>query len=179
MCDEYTRESVALKLDGSITSEDVIDSLHEPFAMRGVPGHIRGNNGPDFIAQPLRRGLRQASVPTSCIQLGSPLENGYAKSFHGRLRNEFLGKRAPPHRFRGVGGGDKGPISPRGDAPPHPLDRFGISPGARLLLATDPDRLRVRLLADVGPQRVVVNLAPQKNSHLRSFIHAKCTCRLG
>ena len=49
--DEYTRESLALKTDRSITSEDVIDSLAELFAMRGVPKHIRSDNGPEFVAK--------------------------------------------------------------------------------------------------------------------------------
>ncbi len=49
--DEYTRECLALKVDRSITSEDVIDTLAELFAMRGVPKCIRSDNGPEFIAQ--------------------------------------------------------------------------------------------------------------------------------
>ena len=48
--DEHTRECLALKVDRSITSEDVIDSLAELFAMRGVPRHIRSDNGAEFNA---------------------------------------------------------------------------------------------------------------------------------
>jgi transposase InsO family protein len=48
--DEYTRECLALKVDRGITSEDVINTLAELFAMRGVPRHIRSDNGPEFIA---------------------------------------------------------------------------------------------------------------------------------
>jgi len=53
--DEHTRECLALKVDRGITSEDVIDTLSELFATRGVPRHIRSDNGPEFIAQTLRR----------------------------------------------------------------------------------------------------------------------------
>jgi transposase InsO family protein len=88
--DEYTRESLALKVDRSITSEDVIDTLAELFAMRGVPGHIRSDNGPEFIAQAIRRWLEQVEVETMYIEPGAPWENGYAESFHSRLRDEFL-----------------------------------------------------------------------------------------
>jgi transposase InsO family protein len=88
--DEYTRESLALKVDRSITSEDVIDTLAELFAMRGVPGHIRSDNGPEFIAQAIRRWLEQLEVETLYIEPGAPWENGYAESFHSRLRDEFL-----------------------------------------------------------------------------------------
>ena len=88
--DESTRESLALKVDRSITSEDVIDTLAELFAMRGVPGQIRSDNGPEFIAQAIRRWLEQLEVETLYIEPGAPWENGYAESFHSRLRDEFL-----------------------------------------------------------------------------------------
>jgi len=88
--DEHTRECLALKVDRSITSEDVIDTLAELFAMRGVPKCIRSDNGPEFIAQAIRRWLDQVDVEALYIEPGSPWENGYAESFHSRLRDEFL-----------------------------------------------------------------------------------------
>lgn len=88
--DEYTRECLALKVARSITSEDVIDTLAELFAMRGVPRHIRSDNGPEFIAAAIRRWLGQAGVKALYVEPGSPWENGYAESFHSRLRDEFL-----------------------------------------------------------------------------------------
>ena len=62
--DEYTRECLALKVDRNITSEDVIDTLAELLAMRGVPLCIRSDNGPEFIARALREWLGQVSVKT-------------------------------------------------------------------------------------------------------------------
>jgi putative transposase len=88
--DEHTRECLALKVARSITSEDVIDTLAELFAMRGVPRHIRSDNGPEFVAQAIRRWLSQVGVEALYIEPGSPWENGYAESFHSRLRDEFL-----------------------------------------------------------------------------------------
>ena len=88
--DEYTRECLALKVDRGITSRDVIDTLAELFAMRGVPRYIRSDNGPEFIAQTLRHWLKLVGVGTLYIEPGSPWENGYAESFHGRFRDEFL-----------------------------------------------------------------------------------------
>jgi putative transposase len=88
--DEYTRECLALKVDRSITSEDVIDTLAELFAMRGVPKHIRSDNGPEFIATAIGRWTKQLGIETLYIAPGSPWENGYAESFHSRLRDEFL-----------------------------------------------------------------------------------------
>ena len=88
--DEYTRECLALKVARGITSEDVIDTLSELFAMRGVPKHIRSDNGPEFTAQALRRWLELVGVGTLSIEPGSPWENGYAESFPGRFRDGFL-----------------------------------------------------------------------------------------
>jgi len=88
--DEFTRECLALKVDRSITSEDVIDTLAELFAMRGVPKIIRSDNGPELTAHELRRWLEQLEVYASYIEPGSPWENGFAESFHSRFRDEFL-----------------------------------------------------------------------------------------
>jgi transposase InsO family protein len=88
--DEYTRECLCLKVDRSITSEDVIDTLAELFAMRGVPRHIRSDNGPEFIARVIQRWTKQLEIETLYVEPGSPWENGFAESFHSRLRDEFL-----------------------------------------------------------------------------------------
>ena len=90
MEDEFTRESLALKVDRSITSEDVIDTLAELLAMRGVPNHIRSDNGPEFIAHAIGRWLQHVGVTTLYIEPGAPWENGYAESFNSRLRDELL-----------------------------------------------------------------------------------------
>jgi transposase InsO family protein len=88
--DEFTRECLCLKVDRGITSEAVIDWLAELFAMRSVPRCIRSDNGPEFIAHAIRRWLGQVGVETLYIEPGSPWQNGYAESFHSRLRDEFL-----------------------------------------------------------------------------------------
>lgn len=88
--DEFTRECLTLKVARGITSEGVIDALAELFAMRGVPQHVRSDNGPEFIAGAIQRWFAQVGVETLYIAPGSPWENGYAESFHSRLRDEFL-----------------------------------------------------------------------------------------
>jgi putative transposase len=88
--DEYTRECPALEVARSITAADVIDVLAELFIVRGVPGHIRSDNGPEFIATAIRDYLAKAGVVTLYIEKGAPWENGYAESFHGKLRDELL-----------------------------------------------------------------------------------------
>lgn len=90
LTDEYTRESLALEMDRSMTAADVIDILAHVFLIRGVPKHIRSDNGPEFIADVIRRYLETAGVGTLYIAPGSPWENGFAESFFSRLRDEFL-----------------------------------------------------------------------------------------
>ena len=56
----------------------------------GVLSHIRSDNGPEFIAKGLREWLERSSVGPLYIEPGSPWENGYAESFHSKVRDEFL-----------------------------------------------------------------------------------------
>jgi transposase InsO family protein len=68
----------------------VIAVLEYLFMVRGVPGFIRSDNGPEFMAQAIKRRLEDRAVGTLYIEPGSPWENGYIESFHGRLRDELL-----------------------------------------------------------------------------------------
>lgn len=88
--DEYTRECLTLEMARSITAEDVKDQLIRLFMVRGVPEHIRSDNGPEFIAKSLQFWLERSEVKTLYVQPGAPWENGYAESFHSRIRDEFL-----------------------------------------------------------------------------------------
>ena len=89
--DEFTREALAVEAGRSITSADAIDVLAQVMLIRGVPAHLRSDNGPEFIAQALRRYLEKAGVGTLYIEPGAPWQNGYAESFGGRFRDELLG----------------------------------------------------------------------------------------
>ena len=88
--DEFTRECLVLEVERRMTARDVIDVLSQLMLIRGTPGHIRSDNGPEFVAQAIRRYLEKAGVGTLYIEPGSPWENGYAESFHGKLRDELL-----------------------------------------------------------------------------------------
>jgi len=90
--DGYTRECLALKVGRGMTAEDVIDVLAELFVAGRVPKHIRSDNGPQFIAAAIRRWLSNDQVETLYIEPRSPWENGYAESFHSRLRDELLAR---------------------------------------------------------------------------------------
>lgn len=88
--DEFTRECLAIKVARKLRSKDVLETLGELFVRRGVPGHIRSDNGSEFIAGELREWLHRLNVKTLYIEPGSPWENGYIESFNGKLRDELL-----------------------------------------------------------------------------------------
>ena len=92
MIDEYTRECLAMLVNRRITSLDVIDQLFQLFVLRGIPEHIRSDNGPEFTAREIRRWLAKIGVKTLFIERGSPWENGYVESFNGKLRDELLNR---------------------------------------------------------------------------------------
>ena len=90
--DEYTRECLAIEVARRLRSDDVLFRLAELFVQRGVPQHIRSDNGPEFAAMAVREWLQRVGVQTLFITPGSPWENGYIESFNGRLRDELLNR---------------------------------------------------------------------------------------
>ena len=88
--DEFTREALAIRVARRLNSNDVIDVLSDLFILRGVPGFIRSDNGPEFIAKALQAWITAVGAQTAYITPGSPWVNGYIESFNARLRDEFL-----------------------------------------------------------------------------------------
>ncbi len=77
MIDEYTRECLSLRVERRMTSEQVLETLAGLFVYRGVPEHIRSDNGPEFTALAVRDWLGNVGVETLFLTPGSPWENGY------------------------------------------------------------------------------------------------------
>jgi putative transposase len=88
--DEFTRECLAIRVDRKLNSIDVVDLLSDLFILRGIPGHVRSDNGPEFIAKAVREWIAAVGAKTAYIEPGSPWENGYCESFNGKLRDELL-----------------------------------------------------------------------------------------
>ncbi len=88
--DEFSRECLCLLVARHITSQDVLEQLADLFIHRGIPVHIRSDNGPEFTAKKLRNWVNRLGVKTLFIEPGSPWENGYVESFNGKLRDELL-----------------------------------------------------------------------------------------
>ena len=88
--DEYTRECLSILVERHVSSHDVLDQLFALFVFRGIPEHIRSDNGPEFTAKAVRRWQSRLRVKTLFIEPGSPWENGYIESFNGKLRDELI-----------------------------------------------------------------------------------------
>jgi len=90
LIDEHTRECLSIDVSRWLNSEDVLCRLATLFVERGVPDHIRSDNGSEFTAKAVREWLGRVGVKTLFIEPGSPWENGYVESFNGKLRDELL-----------------------------------------------------------------------------------------
>ena len=88
--DEFTHESLAIRVDRKLQSTDVIDVLSDLFILRGVPEHVRSDNGPEFVAKAVQEWITAVGAKTAYIAPGSPWENGFIESFNARLRDELL-----------------------------------------------------------------------------------------
>jgi transposase InsO family protein len=88
--DEFTRECITIRTARQLKSIDVIDVLSDLFILRGIPGHIRSDNGPEFVAKAVRDWITAVGAKTAYIMPGSPWENGYCESFNSKLRDELL-----------------------------------------------------------------------------------------
>ena len=88
--DEYTRECLAIRVERRLNSSDVLEMLDDLFIRRGLPEHIRSDNGSEFTAEAVRLWLSLLEVKPLYIEPGSPWENGYIESFHDKFRDELL-----------------------------------------------------------------------------------------
>ena len=88
--DEFTHECLAIRVARKLKAADVLDVLSDLFILRGVPGHIRSDNGPEFVAKQVQAWIAAVGAKTAYIEKGSPWENGYVESFNARLRDELL-----------------------------------------------------------------------------------------
>jgi transposase InsO family protein len=90
--DEFTRENPAIEVGRSIRTKDVTAVLEYLFLVRGIPQFIRSDNGPEFIADAIKKWLSKKNIRTLYISPGSPWENGYIESFNGKFRDEILNR---------------------------------------------------------------------------------------
>ena len=97
--DEYTRECLGLVVKRRITSQEVIDKLFDLFILRGIPEHIRSDNGPEFTAKAIRKWLNRIGVKTLFIEpdinksfdlKGGTVIGGRSSSLSTRVRRDII-----------------------------------------------------------------------------------------
>jgi putative transposase len=90
--DEYTRECHVLWAERALKSADVLAWLQKAICRHGAPEFLRSDNGSEFIAKIVQRWLKDNQIKTIYIEPGSPWQNGFVESFHGRFRDECLNR---------------------------------------------------------------------------------------
>ncbi len=102
--DAFTRERLAIRVDRKLKSTDVVDVLSELFILRGVPGHVRSDKGPEFVAKAVRDWITAVGAKAAFVEPGSPWDGGgsgidpgdrcpttgFCESFNSKLRDEPL-----------------------------------------------------------------------------------------
>ena len=90
--DEHTRECHVLRPERTLRAADVLAWLERAIRAHGAPAFLRSDNGPEFIAKEVQRWLAENRIKTIYIDPGSPWQNGFVESFHGRFRDECLNR---------------------------------------------------------------------------------------
>ena len=88
--DEYTRESLAIDVAGSIRSGRVIEVLSQLISLHGAPRVLRSDNGPEFVSHALLKWATGQNLDMALIDPGKPWQNGTTESFNGKFRDECL-----------------------------------------------------------------------------------------
>jgi putative transposase len=88
--DEWTHESLAIEVAGSIRSRRVLEVLARLVSVRGAPRYLRSDNGPEFVATAVLRWLTESGIDTAYIAPGKPWQNGVDESFNEKFRDECL-----------------------------------------------------------------------------------------
>jgi putative transposase len=88
--DEWSRESLAIEVDVSLTGERVARVLDRLASGRGVPALLQSDNGPEFTGRVLDQWAYDNQVRLQFIEPGKPIQNAFIESFNSRLREECL-----------------------------------------------------------------------------------------
>ena len=90
VADEFTKEGLAIEVDGRIRSGRVIEVLSRLVSERGAPKHLRSDNGPEFVSRALLKWIVDQGIDTALIEPGKPWQNGKEERFNGTVRDECL-----------------------------------------------------------------------------------------
>lgn len=90
LVDNFTRESLAIEVNGSIGGHKVVEVLMQIGRVRKLPETIRVDNGPEFISKALDQWAYLNGVKLDFSRPGKPTDNALIEAFNGRLRQECL-----------------------------------------------------------------------------------------
>jgi transposase InsO family protein len=90
LIDEHSRECLLVRCERRWSSARMIEALADVVVIKGVPEHLRSDNGPEFVALDLGQWLANTGAKTLYIEPDSPWENGFCESFNAKPRDEFL-----------------------------------------------------------------------------------------
>lgn len=93
---DFTRESIGIEVDFSLTSDRVIRVLSRLAAQRGLPPTLKFDNGTEFTSNAMLGWAATANVDLHFIEPGRPMQNGSVESFNGRFRDELLNEHTFP-----------------------------------------------------------------------------------
>lgn len=88
--DEFTRESLRMVVDTSLSGARVVRELEEVIKFRGSPKRIISDNGTEFTSKAVLNWIYEKEIHWHYIDPGKPMQNGTIESFNGRVRDEFL-----------------------------------------------------------------------------------------
>ena len=88
--DQFTRESLTLRADNTLSGEKVATALDKVVALRGAPESITVDNGTEFTSKTLDHWAYRNGVHLNFIRPGRPMENGYIESFNTGDPSNFV-----------------------------------------------------------------------------------------
>jgi len=98
LVDNYSRESLAIEADFSLTGKRVVEVLEQAAKRNGKPVAIKCDNGPEFISRAVDEWAYKKGVKLDFSRPGKPTDNAHIESFNGRFRQECLDQ----HWFRSI-----------------------------------------------------------------------------
>ena len=90
LVDNFTRESLAIEVDQSLSGRRVVEVLMDVVLKQGLPRKIRVDNGPEFTSKILDQWAYLNGVELDFIRPGKPTDNALIESFNGHFRQECL-----------------------------------------------------------------------------------------
>ena len=88
--DDFNRESLAIEVGISISSERVTRILDWIIELKGKPENIRTDNGPEFTSHHYLQWCEANDINPNHIQPGKPNQNGYVERFNRTYREDVL-----------------------------------------------------------------------------------------